>query len=359
MPSRKLAIAAVLVFVGVWGAPAFAKHRVHRRPAPVAAAPCCLVPAGTPVEVQLVDEVSTRAGGPGDQFELRLLAPLIVRGEVVLGAGTPGVGVVVESLRPGVGGKGAKLILAARYLERQGQRVPLQGLQLAGAGRDNSMAAQAVGLTGLAFAPLGFVGLAIPGGNVGFPPGTSATAKVATDVVLPPLWRASHQDIARAAAASSAANFVASDVAGAIEIPPPPRGMGQVVFFRDKSLMGTGQWFKVRENGRALAKLTNGSYFVQVTDPGLHTYTATEEPELKDRLKVEVDAGETYFVQGTLTKGVVVGAADLSPSDRATFDRSSAHLRPAGPPADSEASQPESEPDNGANADSDPNGPPH
>jgi hypothetical protein len=354
MRGPKVTIAASLVLVTLSGAPAFAAHRLHpvRRP-PVTH--CCSVPAGTQVEVQLVDEVSTRTQKSGGAFDFRLAAPLIVRGEVVLASGTPGVGVIVESARPSMGGKGAKLVLAASYLRRGQQRVPLEGFQLAAAGRDNSVAAQAAGMVGgLAFAPLGFVGLAIPGGNVGFPAGTTATAKVADAVILTPLRRASRQDMASAAAMSAAANFVASDVVGAIDIPPPPAGKGEVVFFRDKSLLGAGQWFKVRENGKALGKLTNGAYFVQVTDPGLHTYTATEEPELKDRLKLEVDRGETYFVRGTLTKGVVVGAADLTPSNRVTFDRYSRRLKLAhNPPAELNADQPASSANNAPDASSD------
>jgi hypothetical protein len=320
MRALEATVAASLVSVTLSGGAAVAAH-------PPSARHCCRVPAGTQVEVQLAEQVSTKAQRSGDAFALRLAAPLIVHGEVVLGSGSPGVGVVIESAKPGMGGKGAKLVLAARFLRRGQQRVPLEGFQLAAAGRDNSVAAQAAGLTGLAFGPLGLVGLAIPGGNVGFAPGTTATAKVAADVTLSPLRPASGQDMASAAAAASAASFVASDVPSAIDIPPPPAAKGQVVFFRDKSLLGTGQWFNVRENGKALGKLTNGAYFVQVTGPGLHTYTATEEPELKDRLELEVAAGETYFVRGTLTKGVVVSAADLTPSDRATFDRYSKHLK--------------------------------
>ena len=106
----------------------------------------------------------------------------------------------------------------------------------------------------------------------------------------------------------------------------------------------------MREAGKALGKLTNGAYFIQVTTPGPHTYTATEEPEFKDRLKLEVDPGETYFVEGTLTKGVVIGAADLSPSDRATFDKHSSELKPAPPPtADKADDAPANAPDNASN----------
>src|SRR5271156_613820 len=99
--ARRVTIAASLIFVALSGTPALAAHPRH---APTARH-CCRVPAGTEVEVQLVEQVGTKAQTSGDAFAIRLAAPLIVHGEVVLASGTPGVGVVVESARPGVGGK--------------------------------------------------------------------------------------------------------------------------------------------------------------------------------------------------------------------------------------------------------------
>jgi len=299
---------------------------------------CCVVPAGTAVRVELVDPVSTKTAKAGDTVSLRLAAPVIVDGEVVLRAGTPGVGVVIQSSPPGMGGKAAKLVLAARSLGLVRELAPLDGLQMAAGGKDNSKAAEVVSLTGIAFAPLGFISLAVQGGEVEFPRGAVATAKIADDVSLPPLARASRQAIAAADATAFVAD-ASAEVAGAIDVPPPPPGEGQVIFFRPKSLMGTGQWFNVRENGQALGKLTNGAYFVEPTTPGLHTYTAVEEPEFKDKLKLEVDPGETYFVEGSVTKGVLIGAADLSPSSRASFEKHAVDLKPVAPPEQQTASQ--------------------
>ncbi len=105
--------------------------------------------------------------------------------------------------------------------------------------------------------------------------------------------------------------------------------MGQVVFFRPTTAMGTGQWFNVREEGRALGKLSNGVYFVAALPPGQHSFTATTEPEFKDKLTLKIDPGETYYVEGMLTKGVIIGAANLTPSDKARFDKLSSELKPA------------------------------
>jgi len=291
---------------------------------------CCHVTAGTMVKVELVGRVSSAAQKRGDTFPIRLAAPLIVDGRIVLRAGSRGLGEVIDSKPPGLGGKPAEMVLAASYLNSRHGRVQLDALQLARPGQDNSTTSHMLGITGIAFAPLGLAGIVLQGGQVVFEPGTVASAKVASDITLPPLARASRRDIAAAASKDSDA----SNAPGPIALTPPPPGQGQVIFFRAKTLMGAGQWFNVRENGKALGKLSNGAYFVQVTSPGIHDYTAVLEPELKDKLKLKVDVGETYFVQGTIAGGLVIGAADLQPSDRAAFNAAAKTLKLASAPSD-------------------------
>ncbi|MGZ3275402.1 MAG: DUF2846 domain-containing protein [Caulobacteraceae bacterium] len=292
---------------------------------------CCVLQEGTPVAVQLVDAVGTRTAKAGDLFPIRLAAPVMVGGQVVLPAGTPGMGRVVQASGPGLGGKGAKLVVAADYLTVGGGTVPLGGLQLTGTGKDRSMAADLASLGGWVSLPLGFVGFAVTGGDIEIPAGTNAAAKVAGPVNLRPLGQATGQDYAQVQAVFGQAQ----DSRGWIEVPPPPRGMGQVVFFRAKSLGGFGQWFNVREDGQALGKLTNGAYFVVILPPGEHSFSATSEPEFKDHLTLKVDAGETYYVEGLMTHGVVIGVADLTPSDKARFDAVSGALQAAVPPSGS------------------------
>jgi hypothetical protein len=314
-------------FLGLSVSIALSSASLARHPSAPAVGSCCAVPAGTVVDVALAEPVSTKVQRAGDRFALRLAQPLVIDGHIVMRAGTPGVGVVVQSSKPGMGGKGAKLVLAARYLDDHGRHVSIVGLRLARAGHDNTTAADAVGLSGFAFAPLGFLGLAVVGGNVKLPAGTEAIAKIATNEVMRPLGRAGP---AIADAAPPADDAAAAPIRlGSISLAPPPSGHGQVVFFRPKSLLGVGQWFKVRERKRALGKLSNGAYFVQIADPGLHTYTARTEPESNDHLTLEVDPGETYFVVGTLTKGLVIGVADIAPSDANAFARASKALKPA------------------------------
>jgi hypothetical protein len=291
-------------------------------------------PAGTVVMVELAAPISTKAQKPGDTFPIRLAEPLVVKGQILLPAGTPGVGEVVEAAKPGLGGKAAKLVLAARALTPpRGKPIPLKGLQLSAAGKGQAGAANALGIGGIGFAPLGVVAFAIRGGDVSFPAGTQATAKLTTAQSLAAQGRAPK---GTATSVVDPRDAQAGD--SAIALPRAPRGQGLVVFFRKKTMMGTGQWFNVREDGRALGKLTNGAWFAQPITPGLHTFTAKTEPEFKDSLKLKIEAGETYFVEGVLTKGVVIGVADLAPSDRSAFNAASKTLKPAPSPGEDERS---------------------
>ena len=135
--------------------------------------------SGTVVEVELVSKLSSRDEHIGDKFDLKLAAPIIVDGAVIAPAGTLGKGEVVDVAAAGIAGHPGKLILAARYVEANGLRIPLRGFKLAGEGKDNTGAVMATDIA------IGLVSVLIPGGNISFPVGTIALAKVAADVPLP------------------------------------------------------------------------------------------------------------------------------------------------------------------------------
>ncbi|WP_342749912.1 hypothetical protein [Xanthomonas arboricola] len=61
--------------------------------------------------------------------------------------------------------------------------------------------------------------------------------------------------------------------------------------------------------------------------PGTHQYAVHSEK--KDILNIEVEAGETYYVQGGITMGILAGRPNLSPSDQATFEGMAAKLERA------------------------------
>lgn len=121
---------------------------------------------------------------------------------------------------------------------------------------------------------------------------------------------------AATSAPAATADAAPAMVAGG-KIAPPPAGKGQVVFYRERHFTGAAVVFKVREGDKVLGKLSTGVYFVAVLDPGAHDFSV--HTENKDALHMEIEAGETYFVAGSISMGFLVGESHIAPSDEATF----------------------------------------
>jgi hypothetical protein len=100
---------------------------------------------------------------------------------------------------------------------------------------------------------------------------------------------------------------------------------GTIVFFRAKKFAGAAVGYKVREGEVELCRLRNASYCIVQATPGKHEYTVHSEK--KDILTLEVDPGETYYVVGGITVGVLAGRPNLSPSDAATFEGMKSELK--------------------------------
>jgi len=97
----------------------------------------------------------------------------------------------------------------------------------------------------------------------------------------------------------------------------PEPGKAQIVFFRPGSMMGAALGCTVHEGDAELARLGSGKYYVISATPGKHEYFT--EGEVTDKLPLEVEDDETYFVKCKIGMGVMSGRANISPSDRATF----------------------------------------
>jgi hypothetical protein len=137
--------------------------------------------ADTPVRIELAEAASSRDRKRGDKFAIRLAAPIVVDGRTLAPAGATGMGEVVYGERGRGGGTPGKLVLAARYIDVGPVRVRLKAFNLAAGGdskfRELQVEAQLISV-GV---------LLINGHDVLYPVGTRARAKVAEDVLLPPL----------------------------------------------------------------------------------------------------------------------------------------------------------------------------
>jgi hypothetical protein len=102
-------------------------------------------------------------------------------------------------------------------------------------------------------------------------------------------------------------------------------GTGTVVFFREKKMMGAAIRYKVRENGVELCKLGSGTFCTVQAPVGKHEYLV--KTEAKDALNLEVEPGETYYVQASISMGVMAGHANLAPSTKEAFEGMKAKLK--------------------------------
>ena len=109
----------------------------------------------------------------------------------------------------------------------------------------------------------------------------------------------------------------------------PEPGKALVVFFRPSKFAGGAISFKVRENDVELGKMSSGTYFTAQVEPGAHTYVV--HSEAKDVTNTEVEAGETYFLAGSISMGFMAGHPNLSPSDVAGFEALLPKLKKAKP----------------------------
>lgn len=148
-------------------------------PAPPAPAPatadCCLVKALTPVRLAITNPMNSNQVYPGQRFELTLREPILLDGGRSIPAGTTGEGEVVHAARTGLAGKPGELLLAARFLDVAGVRIPLRSMRVGGTGKDN------LGLAIITAAAVGLIGYVISGGQVRVLAGAPADAKISAD----------------------------------------------------------------------------------------------------------------------------------------------------------------------------------
>ena len=109
------------------------------------------------------------------------------------------------------------------------------------------------------------------------------------------------------------------------QLAAPPAGKGQVVFYRKPMASLVPFNWMVRENGVEICRMVAGTYCIAATDPGAHTFEV--HSEATDKLTLEVDAGETYYVVGDISMGLIVNRPNIAPAQKAQFDAISGKLK--------------------------------
>ena len=151
-------------------------------PASAPVASVVSIPAGTSMDIEITDMLSTKTSKVGDKFALKLAQPLKIGDTIVIPAGITGMGEVIDVGKPGIGGKPGKLVIAGRYLTLNGTNIAIRGLQLRPqGGEDRSNVVMAT-----SFVPyVGMASFLITGGHVEIPSGSWAIAKLSAPFVPP------------------------------------------------------------------------------------------------------------------------------------------------------------------------------
>ncbi len=90
---------------------------------------------------------------------------------------------------------------------------------------------------------------------------------------------------------------------------------GLVYFYRESSFKGAGIQYDIRDNGSVIGALQSGTYFYENATPGPHTYSA--KTEATSEVSLNVEAGKTYYVKGSITFGFVAGHPKLEIANEA------------------------------------------
>jgi len=91
--------------------------------------------------------------------------------------------------------------------------------------------------------------------------------------------------------------------------PEPEPGKGLVYFFRERKMAGGAVAYNIQENGEVIGAIKNGTYFFVQATPGTHTYSASTEAT-KSRT-IEVEAGQTYYIECGVDLGFFAGQPSL------------------------------------------------
>ena len=137
---------------------------------------------GQPVELMILREVNSRQVKPGDRFQLRLNAPVMVDGIVAVPVGAMAWGEVVAAAGTGVAGGRGRVSMRLVRLDAPTGPVALTGMT--GTEGKANTAGVVIGVLSL-----GLGGLLIKGGNATLKAGDIVTGYIdeGTDPTAPPL----------------------------------------------------------------------------------------------------------------------------------------------------------------------------
>jgi hypothetical protein len=127
-------------------------HAVSSTASAQAAVEISMMPAGTPLVMEIAEPLASSTHKRGDTFAITLVEPLLVDGVEIVPAGSYGTGEIIHAAPARGGGAPGELLIAARTLDTPHGQLQLRGFKLGATGGDNSGMALGVSVAIGAFA---------------------------------------------------------------------------------------------------------------------------------------------------------------------------------------------------------------
>lgn len=97
-------------------------------------------------------------------------------------------------------------------------------------------------------------------------------------------------------------------------IPEAKENQSLVIFYREKMFAGSGVSYYIKLNDKPIGALKSGTYFYIYLKPGEYTFSASTE--VTKTITINTEAGQTYYVKGSVTMGVMAGRPKLIIADK-------------------------------------------
>ena len=94
---------------------------------------------------------------------------------------------------------------------------------------------------------------------------------------------------------------------------------GLIYFYRESAFTGGGISYFIFEDDTKIGLLKSGTYFVHKPTPGKHTYLA--ETEARAAVTLDIQAGQTYYIEGGVGMGVWAGRPQLTEVTKPVADK--------------------------------------
>ncbi|HSE18295.1 MAG TPA: DUF2846 domain-containing protein [Pyrinomonadaceae bacterium] len=245
-----------------------------------------VVTEGTPINVTIVKEVTSKEAKPNDPVDFTVAEDLVINGQVIVRKGTPATGSVINAEKGGYMGKSGKLAVQVESTTTSdGRRLKLRAAK-GREGDDKTTSTIALSMISPAF-------LFRKGSEAKIAPGTVVTVYVAEEKRF------------RLEGATLVPVVMETTAASSEE--------ATVFIYRPDKWTGRALEPSVFVDETELARMDNGRFFAIKLKPGKHIIRMTDD---KKGYAFDMGPGQTYFFRIGIEAGMWKGHGKITLDDR-------------------------------------------